>query len=40
MEHEKEIECAIQMSLAVEDEKKRLFQLEEEEIRVIIAIII
>jgi len=34
-EHEKEVECAIQMSLALEDEKRRLLELEEEEIRVI-----
>lgn len=32
--YEKEMECAIQMSLGLEDEKKRLFALEEEELRV------
>ncbi len=29
------MECAIQMSLALEEEKKRLLALEEEDIRVI-----
>ncbi len=32
---EKEIECAIKMSLAFEDEKKRLLQIEEDELSVI-----
>jgi len=33
--YETEMECAIQMSLALEEEKKRLLALEEEDIRVI-----
>lgn len=32
--YEKEMECAIQMSLAFEEEKKRLLQIEEDEIKV------
>ncbi len=32
--YEVELECAIQMSLALEEEKKRLKELEEEELRV------
>ena len=28
------MDCAIQMSLAFEEEKRRLFEMEEEEIRV------
>lgn len=32
--YEKEMECAIQMSLALEEEKRRLLALEEEELRV------
>jgi hypothetical protein len=34
-----EVECAIQMSLALEEEKRRLLSIEEEELRVIIFIL-
>lgn len=33
-QYETEIECAIQMSLALEEEKKRLLAQEEEDLRV------
>ncbi len=33
--YEVDIECAIQMSLALEEEKKKLNDLEDEELRVI-----
>jgi len=37
--YEVELECAIQMSLSLEEEKRRLKELEEEELRVIFNLI-
>lgn len=34
LREETELECAIQMSLALEDEKRRLMEIEDEELRV------